>query len=186
MRIDEAGGWRTDLRCMAAFSSSKRGCAYGFAPISVQVVLSVNIGWPSSIATVIAKTAAILDFDVDVINVGCLAYSSWEVDFFVQMLFPIVYTLSCIVVFGVRLAFKRFRGKTITTQKLLLYKNVLIRRALTFLSNVYLTLSRYATSVFWCTEVEPNYSVLVVYPGLTCGAQPLRQHTTCTIEFRIV
>ncbi len=48
------------------------------------MILSVNVRWPRSVATIIGRAVSLLDFDVDVVNLGCLVNSSWPAAFAVQ------------------------------------------------------------------------------------------------------
>ncbi len=56
------------------------------------MILSVNVPWPRSLETIM-RASSLLDFDVDVVNLGCLVNSSWPAAFAVQA-FPAAFAFA--------------------------------------------------------------------------------------------
>ena len=75
-----------------------------------QVIGSFDAGWPQKLTEGLFRPASMLDFDVDVINVGCIASSAWTTDFSVQMALPMVIVLVYCAAEGVRLGLAHFKG----------------------------------------------------------------------------
>ena len=138
------------------------------------VILSIGAQWPESVSRIVGMGASLLDFDVDVVNLGCVVNSSWRTAFAVQILFPVLFTVICCARAGCDIVLSRVRRRPKFSMEIRELKNGLIRVPLKFFATVYLCTSKYAASVFWCDEMsrgtEPSVKLLSIYPVMECGS----------------
>jgi hypothetical protein len=145
------------------------------------VIGEFNIAWPRAVTSGVFRVASLLDFDVDIVNMGCVASTSWPFDFGLQLLLPVMYTAVFAAQIGVRHQWRSLRSPKRAQASHLAWKMKVISGPLKFLSVVYLTVSRYSTSVFRCVALSDGTLVLQAYPGMQCNTTQHLWYYACGV-----
>ena len=79
----------------------------------------------------------VLDFDVDIVNLGCIVSWAWPVDFVLQLLLPIIFSIAAFLGYAVRLARNKIQPDRYSHNELHQIRNKALASSLKFLNVVY-------------------------------------------------
>ena len=117
----------------------------------------------------------IADFDVDVISINCVANWDFRSDFALQLLIPVfLVAVRCVRHTLRSFGCERLGGRGDVTERLQLTTSTLLG----YLSELYLTVSRYSLVVFVCTQLPDGTYMLDVHPDTQCWDST--EHQVCT------